>query len=491
VTSESDSVEDIKRLDRLLVHGLAWTGSVRWGVQFVTWLSTIAVARLLMPSDFGVLSMASVYLNLIVLLSEFGIATTIVTLRRLTDEQIAQINGLAVLLGLTGLVLSCAVAFPLATFFRTPELAGVIVAMSVVLVLGGVRAVPGALLQRSLRFRRIALIDGTQSMLQAATTLTCAALGARYWSLVLGAVVASATGTILTLASQRHSYGVPRRSALGSALVFTRETLIARICWYLYLDADFIVAGRVLGREALGAYSFAWTLGNTPLEKIATLVTGITPAVLSAVQDDAAALRRYFSTLTQALALAVLPLTIGLALTARDVVALGLGDKWLAMVAPLQLIAAYAGVRALMPLVAQILSAKRDTRFVMRLNMVALAVMPLAFLAGSRWGTTGIAAAWIVVHPFVVTIPLLRRVFRTLDMSYRQYLGALRPSLTGCALMAAAVVLLNLVIADIPARWRLLIDVVGGGVAYGAALWLWHRSELARLRRAIATLKRG
>ena len=83
-------------LDRTLVRGLAWTGAVKWLSQILSWLSTIVVARLLTPEDYGIVAMASVFIGLIGLLNEFGLGAAVVALRQLTDEQISSMHSLEI-----------------------------------------------------------------------------------------------------------------------------------------------------------------------------------------------------------------------------------------------------------------------------------------------------------------------------------------------------------------------------------------------------------
>src|SRR5215471_2234664 len=98
----SQPLEPSRTLDGKLIHGLAWTGGVKWSTQIVAWAATLFVARVLSPDDYGLVGMATVYLGLITMLSEFGIGTTVLTLRDLTSGEIAQLNGFSVLLGLAG-----------------------------------------------------------------------------------------------------------------------------------------------------------------------------------------------------------------------------------------------------------------------------------------------------------------------------------------------------------------------------------------------------
>ena len=86
-------VAPTKTLDKAVVHGLAWTGGIRWANQAVAWASTLVVARLLVPKDYGLVGMATVYLGLLSLVAEFGIGSAVVNLRDLSAQQVARLNG--------------------------------------------------------------------------------------------------------------------------------------------------------------------------------------------------------------------------------------------------------------------------------------------------------------------------------------------------------------------------------------------------------------
>src|SRR4030081_1999445 len=122
-------------LDHSLARGIAWQGSVKWIVQLVMWGEKVVVARILSPQDYGLLAMGSVLLAFIALLSESGIGATIVTVRHITAEQIAQINGGAVLLGLASFTAACLAAFPVGWFYHSAALPPVIIALSFTLII--------------------------------------------------------------------------------------------------------------------------------------------------------------------------------------------------------------------------------------------------------------------------------------------------------------------------------------------------------------------
>jgi O-antigen/teichoic acid export membrane protein len=465
-------------MDKHLLGGIAWTAAAKWGSQMLTWLCLLVVARLLEPRDFGVVGVAGVYLGLIAAFSEFGFGSAVITLRNLTVNEIAQINTFSVISGAVGFLISCALAIPMGWFFRSPELPAVIVVMSTNFLILGFKTVPSSVLQKDFRFKRLSLIDSISAIMQALCVLLLAWLGRGYWALALGSVVGAMVATALNVASRPWRFERPRLKAVAHAVNFSWQILMARLSWILYSDADFLVAGRVLGTTALGAYTFAWNLATLPVEKVTALVGQVTPAFFSANQSDSNALRRYLQSLTEAVSLVTFPATIGLGLVAPEFIALFLGSRWSEAVAPLEILAFYGSIRSVSALLGPLLTALRETRLLMWTNIAAAVLMPLLFYVGSRWGPLGIACGWIVGYPFVV-LPLYRKAFRRLGMPFRNYLAAIRPALDGSLLMILAVGALKWMI---PVEWpiylRFGIEVLAGATAYLIVLLVLHIDRL-------------
>lgn len=467
-------------LDRSFVRGVAWVGGVKWIVQLVTWGTTILVARILTPADYGIVSMAAVLLVFITMLSESGIGMTVVTVRDVTPEQIAQLNGAAILFGILSFALACAVAVPIGWFYEEPKLPVVIIAASVALLINAFRVVPSALLQRDLRFARIAVIDGGQGLIQALATIVLATLGFGYWALVLGGIVGAIFITIATIAARPYAVQRPRWQTLRPVVPFTGHVMFSRIFWYAYTNSDFVVAGKRLGAQALGGYAYAWSLASIPVDKVTALVGGITPPMFAAVQHDKAALRRYFLMVISGLAVLAFPLTIGIALIAEDFIAVVFGQRWLFITAPLQVLAAYASVRTIIPTANQILLVTGDHRFQMYQNALAFLVLPFAFYIGSAWGPIGIALAWVIVHPAIIYVPSHVRLFRRLDIPVRDYLRALWPAISGCLCMAGGIAAAQAVVpAQVPLVAKLAIEVLAAALAYAACIGILHHQRIS------------
>lgn len=475
-------------LDRSLLAGVAWTGAAKWSTQILSWAITILVARILTPSDFGLVTMATVFLSIVMMLSEFGVGVAVITLRELPDKQLRQLNAFSVLLGAAGTSLTALLAYPLGAFFRAPALPPVLLLVGITFLVTSLQTVPAALLRRELRFRTLALVDLARGILVPAVTLVGALLGLRYWALALGSVTGAVIASAMVLVLRRVGFERPSAGGLAHALHFSRDILIGRLAWVVYQDGDFAVAGRRLGQAAVGDYSMAWTLATAPIEKVTMVLSEVTPSLFSAVQEDRLAIRRYFLNLTEILCLATFPASVGLALVSRDLVAALLGANWAGAAAPLALLALYAGARSVAVLYPHVLTATRDTRFLMWLTIAGAVCLLTGFVVGSSWGPTGIAAAWLLIHPVLSLISLLR-VRRAIGVRLADYVGALRLGLEGAVVMAGVLLALQLwVMSGWTPMARLATAIPVGAGTYLLTTVVLHRQ---RLRHILAWFRRS
>jgi PST family polysaccharide transporter len=289
---------------------------------------------------------------------------------------------------------------------------------------------------------------------------------------------------------RRAPFAWPRLKSLKPAMLLSSDVLVSRLCWYAYSNADFLVAGRVLGKAALGFYEFGWTLANLPAEKVTALIGQVTPGFFSAVQTDFATMRRYLLGITEGIALITFPISLGLVLVAKDFVLVVLGSKWEGSIAPLQLLAAYAGFRSLTPLLPQVLTSIKDSRFVLWNTVASVLLMPASFyIGGSLWGTVGLAMVWVLVYPVIASM-LYWRVFRKIEMSPRAYVVALWPGLSGTALMSAVVLALGWFSGPgwSPA-FRLATEIGAGLITYGLACLLLHRERFKLFYRLVTAAR--
>ncbi|MFN2564893.1 MAG: lipopolysaccharide biosynthesis protein [Gemmatimonadaceae bacterium] len=469
-------------LDRALLSGVAWTAGVKWGTQILSWAATLVVARLLTPADYGLFGMAMVFQAFLGSIYDLGLASAIIQRRDLSEEQLARLGGLSMLYGVGFAVLTVALAGPIARFYREPAVEWILLVLAGASLIDALQIMPRAVLARDLQFRKIALIDGFSALVLTAATLGFAFAGFRYRALVYGHVVDAVLSTVLALVVAPHRFSWPRRATgIGGAMTYGWQVALSRIAAYVAANADFAVVGRVLGKAPLGAYTFGWTIATIPVDRIASLVARVIPSVFSPIQRDPAAMRRYWLGVTEGLAFVVLPAAVGLAVTADDFVRVVLGERWEPAIAPLRLLALYGGIRALTAVVSPILVATGHAKRNLQFTLLAAAVLPLLFYLGTRWGTVGVAAAWIVGFP-AVSLPAFVFTLRLLQTRPGAYLRAVSPALTATAAMAVTLVAIRLLTPALPTGTRFALQVISGAVTYGAIVLAFHRPRIDAFR---------
>jgi O-antigen/teichoic acid export membrane protein len=469
-----------RRFDRFLIHSIAWTGIGRWITQIISWIATPIVARLLSPGDYGVASMAMVFIGFVQLINQFGLGSAIIQRRDLSEDQIARIGGLSVLLGAFFVVLSLVVGPAVARALGSAAVAPVIAVLSVTFLTTALQSLPRALLTRDLKFRHLAVMDGMEAIVQTSATLILAFLGFRYWALVLGAVVARTTAMALALRWRSHRLASPGAlKTIAEPVRVGFHVVVTNIAFYTYNNADLAIIGRRLGAAALGSYTVGTSLASIPVDRLSGLVASATPGIFAAVQQDRLALRRYLLALTEGVALLTFPVAIGLALVAEEFVLVVLGTPWREAIAPLRVLALVAMFRSVLILLTGALIPTGHAKRLMHATLVMVFVLPPLFYVATAWGTLGVAVVWLTAYPLISVAFAMRYAFAAFHITPRLYLTALWPAARATLVMVAVVLTIALVAAD---AWSLALllaaKCVAGAAVYTALVWYLHRDRI-------------
>lgn len=465
-------------LDRALVSGIGWTASLRWLAQLISWAATLYAARLLAPGDYGLIAMATLAIGLARMVEDFGLDAVLVQDRSIVGSQRARLAGFCLLLAVI-LTSGYALLAPLiASFFGESQLTTVIMAMSLLIIADALQVVPRAQLQRELQFGRLAIATFVQALVTSGVLVAAASGGLGYWSLVLNSLAGAAAITLLLIIWRPYPIAWPADvRSLARPLVQGWRLLVARAAWYGYTSADQTIIGRLLGKDSLGAYAFALSFSTLAQQEFGAVISRVVPGIFSAVQDQRSELRRYFLLLTELLAVLTFPVSVGTALVADLAIPLILGPQWHAVIAPLQLLCAYSAFVSSQVLMSHVLLWTGQFRVNMWLSLLGGIGMPLILLGSVRFGLIGIALAWVVAYP-LLSLPQFFFVFRTIQIGIRDWLNALWPAATGCAVMALAVTLVRTATPDAWLFAKTVLATTAGILVYPAVIWFGFRSRV-------------
>ena len=325
-------------------RGAVVTVGGQWSRTALQLVSTVVLARLLVPADFGLVAMVTAIVGVAELVREFGLSGAIVRLREIDPGMWAALYRFSFLLGLVTMALTAAVAPLIAALYGEPRLVPLTFALAPIVLLNSIAMPLQARLQRELRFGLIALSDALSMAVGVLGAIIAAALGAGVWSLVLLTGLSSLYRLIAMLSAVRPSFRAPRPARELLPVLGTGGSIFGvQLLNYAARNLDNVLIGRALGPAVLGIYSRAYGLLMLPISQLNGPLARVGLPVLSRLQDDEVAYRRYLRTAMLVIGYAAIPTFALAAAVAGPLVALVLGPQWDAA-APIFALLAIAGI---------------------------------------------------------------------------------------------------------------------------------------------------
>ncbi|MHC4549497.1 MAG: lipopolysaccharide biosynthesis protein [Planctomycetota bacterium] len=377
------------------------------GVKLVLQMgSTMVLARLLTPDDYGIFGMAIVVTGFLALFNDLGLSMATIQRREITHGQVTALFWVNAALGFVIMLAALAAAPVTAWFFGEPGLKGVVAALAVAFLCGGLAVQHQALLRRQMRYGRIALLEVTALVVGVAVGIGCAWRGMGYWSLVAMHLAVTATSLVGAWTLCRWVPGRPRRAENVNALLGFGANLFGfNLVNYFSRSADSLLLGWRWGAQPLGFYANARRLMQLPLTQLNAPMTQVAIPALSRVADQAARYRAAYLRFVDKILLLALPGIAFLIATSDWLVAVLLGPQWGESAHLLAILGVGALLEPLGSTTGWLLISQGRTREMLRL---ALVDAPLRFglvAAALPWGASGVAVA-VAVRTFVY-FPLL------------------------------------------------------------------------------------
>jgi teichuronic acid exporter len=462
-----------------VLSALRWSAAGRLAGQLGSWAITIYVIRILNPADYGLMGMASVLIGFATLFNELGVMPALIQSTHLNDQLIRQLLGFVI----TSTILMFWVLFlaapALSAFFDEPRLTPVTRVLALTMVIGGISAVPNALLERDLRFRGISLVEFLSMLLGSLTTLVLAIQGFGVWSLVISNIVSTLIKTIGTLIVSRFRLSpVFALKGLRSMFVFGANITGARVLWYVNSSADVALIGKLLGEQALGVYSVAFQLATLPVSKVFGILNRVAFPAYARLQHDRRQTTDYFVTSVRLSWFVFCPVLWGMSSVSHEFVEVFMGRNWEDAGIVLALVPLIVPFRVISLLMAPLTDGLGRPDIGLRNHVTFTVLIPLAILIGTFWDLTGVCIA-LIISSILALLINFRRSLGLLEVRPATLFGAIAPTTIAAAAMYACVWLARtFVLADAAASWRLCASIATGVLVYSAMTLIINRGAL-------------
>lgn len=439
-------------------------------------IGLFVLARLLPPSEYGIMAMATVATNFAAIFRDLGTSAALIQKKELLHPEINATFWFNIALG-CGIALLIACASPLiAHAFHEQKLIPVMLWLCLAFPVASAGAVHQALMERESQFKDVARIEITSVCAGLATAVVLALMGAGVYSLVAQTLITAATSSLQFW--QRSKWRPTSSRAIGRGdfapiLGFGSNLAGFNTINYFSRNADAMVIGHFMAAAILGAYSLAYRIMLFPLQSMTFVASRSLYPILSKKQDDIPSVLSTYLRLIRLVALIVSPMMAGMVVVRNDFVALFLGPQW-SLTADLLLWLAPTGlIQSVVSTTGLIFMTTGNVKMLLRISIFNAATQVSAFLIGAKLGITELAALYLFAN-IINFWPNMHFTMNLLNGKLVSVIKAMAPPISLAIMMAVIVVLLGKMdaIANLSIAWRLCSQVLMGGAIYAALTWI-------------------
>ncbi|WP_427115764.1 lipopolysaccharide biosynthesis protein [Pseudarthrobacter scleromae] len=370
--------------------------------------TTMVVARILSPGDFGLVAMVTSLAGLAEILRDFGLFNAAIQARSLTQGQKSNLLWLNFALGLTAAVIIYFSASAIAAFYDEPRLEQIVQLFSLTFIFNGLATQFRAEITRNLKFLQINLCEILPQLIACSVSIYLAYTGISYWALVIQHVITAFLGLILATTLSGWMPGLPSRKENMRKLMGYGSTLTGtQLLSYLVRNIDTIALGKIFGPTAVGFYDRAYQVLLLPLGQINAPLTRVAVPVLAKIQDDKIRFEAYLQRAQLVACYVTVTIFAITAALAPSIVVVLFGSNWSQSGDILRLLAVGGIFRSLMQITYWTYLAKGMTKTQLKFDLVVLPIVAACMLLGLTWGPLGVAAGHSVGYGLYWFIGLL------------------------------------------------------------------------------------
>lgn len=369
--------------------------------------STVILARLLAPQDYGLVGMVTAVTGFVALFKDMGLSMATIQKAEINHRQISNLFWVNIAVSLVLTLVTCAIAPVVALFYNEPRLTLITIVSAIGFLFGGLTVQHQALLNRQMRFTALAAIDIAAMCFGVLSAVALAWYGAGYWALVVMqiAIAIGQMGGVWLLCSWRPSLPT-RNSGVRSLLVFGGNITGFNVINYFSRNLDNILIGRYWGAQQLGLYAKAYQLLLMPLQQINAPIAAVALPALSRLAEVPDRYRVAYLRILEKLTMLTMPGIVFTIATSDWLVWLLLGSQWMEASRIFSLLAIVALTQPVANTTGWLFVTQGRTQHMLQWGLVGGSLAIASIIAGLPWGAVGVAASYSI-SGLCIRTPLL------------------------------------------------------------------------------------
>jgi O-antigen/teichoic acid export membrane protein len=469
------------------IRGVFWVSLSNILLKVLNFIISIILARLLEPSDFGLVAMGLIIVNFFEIFRDLGIGASLIYRKDNMDKAANTAFFIFPIVAIAFYAVSYLIA-PLASdFFREENVEILIKVLSLTFVIWSFGNLPRTLLTKDLEFKKLVIPQILPKLGYGTVAIGMAFYSFGVWSLVGGRLVLEVLSviTIWHAIDWRPSYKFNKKAAL-ELISYGKHVMSANVIVFFISVIDVMFIGRLLGSESLGYYSIAFGIAGLLTAQVSDLMGQVMFPAYSKIQGDKNALKKAYLKTLKYLSIIAIPATFGIAVIAWDFVKVVYGDKWLPAVAALQVLCFYGLNRALLGTTEQLYLAAGKPEIRTKLNLLQLILMSiLMYPLTIHYGILGTGIAATLPSALIVFLTF-REAGKIIEESFAYIAGSFAPGITGSLIMVLVIYAWQYASASFSPALRLGVSIVLGSLVYLAFLWMTRKELFYEIKELVA-----
>jgi len=476
-----------------LAKGAKWIAASQLIKVAAQVASIFVLARLMSPSDYGLVALVSVVTTFAMLFKDLGSSAAIIQAQKLPDSLLTTAFWLNMLLGASLTVVVSISALFAPALFDAPLLTPALLMLSIAFPMLSSSAVHQALLERSQQFDIVAKAEIAAATIGLGVAVISAYQGAGVFSVVYQTLCASAISSVLLwrgCAWRPTSPTAWRKTHLLSMLRYSSGLIGFNFVNYFARNADSVIVGRVLSTAILGAYSLAYRIMLFPLQSLTVVVSRSLFPALARLQSDRLGMKATYFSSVRVVAFLVAPLMAGVYFLREPFVRLVFGEQWGLSSEILAWLAPTGFLQALMSTTGVVFMATGKTRLLFKLGIIGAVLQVGAFLLGVQHGVVVMAACYFVSN-LLNAIPVAGCCLTELDAKPSELWACIWRPMAGAAVMISGLAMIyGGRVGDTSLGWPgLMLMVATGVLIHGLMVLMVDRKTAGDLLRSVVPVR--
>jgi O-antigen/teichoic acid export membrane protein len=407
------------------VRGGVWTIGSQGTQYVIAFVSTVVLARILTPADFGLVAMVVAVTGFGQAFADLGLSEATIQSQEINHNQVSTLFWVNVGIGAILTILTICLAPVLAWIYKQPNVKEITFVISLTFLICGLRVQHEALLRRQMRFSALAFRDIVSVSAGVLVAVVMALKGAGYWALVAQPLTMNFTQVILTWLLVKWIPSLPRRDTkIRSMLTFGGNVAASYLIINVNRSADNALVGWYCGAGPLGLYSRAYNLLMLPVRQLSAPAGAVVVPAFSRIQNDPERFARYYLRVVNLITWIAAAVFGFLFVAAKPVIALVLGPQWKEAAPVFQILAISALAQLLLESTIWLFISQGHSKRLLKLLLIVCPVIVVSFAIGLPFGIEGVALSgslvllsilpWVLKFSFRGTDLTLQRLGRSL-----------------------------------------------------------------------------